>query len=102
MIINLTHCIVFSFAIFVLSIVGIIINRKNLLILLMSIELMLLAVNTNFIIFSNILWQNIGSIFIFFSLTIASSEAAVGLSIVMILFKRNKNIDINNFNNLKG
>lgn len=98
----ITHYLIFSAFVFSLSIAGIIINRRNLLILLMSIELMLLAVNTNFIAFSNMLGQNSGHVFVFFILTVAAAEAAIGLAIVVVLFRASKTIDVSRFNMLKG
>ncbi|WP_116964508.1 NADH-quinone oxidoreductase subunit NuoK [Fastidiosibacter lacustris] len=98
----LTHYLIFSAIIFSLSVAGIIINRRNLLILLMSIELMLLAINTNFIAFSSMLKQNTGEVFVFFILTVAAAEAAIGLAIVVVLFRTRKTIDVGQLNTLKG
>lgn len=100
--IPVTHCLVLSAIIFSVSIAGIIINRRNLLILLMSIELMLLAVSTNFITFTNMLNQNTGSVFVFFILTVAAAESAVGLAIIVFLFRSRNTIDVNQINTLKG
>jgi len=98
----LTDYLIFSAIIFALSIAGIIMNRRNLLILLMSIELMLLAINTNFLAFSGMLKQNIGDVFVFFILTVAAAEAAIGLAIVVVLFRTRKTIDVGKLNTLKG
>jgi len=97
-----THGLIFTTIIFVISIAGIIINRKNILILLMSIELMLLAVNTNFVIFSGMLQQTIGAVFVFFILAIAAAETAIGLAIIIAIFRKNKTIDVSNLNTLRG
>lgn len=100
--IPVTHYLIFSSIIFAISLAGIIINRKNLLILLMSIELMLLAVNTNFIAFASMLNQATGNVFVFFILTVAAAEAAIGLAIVVVLFRARKTIDVAKLNTLKG
>ena len=98
----LTHYLIFSAIIFALSIAGIIMNRRNLLILLMSIELMLLAVNTNFLAFSSMLKHSVGDVFVFFILTVAAAEAAIGLAIVVVVFRTRKTIDVSKLNTLKG
>lgn len=87
---------------FGLSLVGIILNRKNVILLLMCIELMLLAVNTNFIAFSYYLGESVGEVFVFFILTVAAAEAAIGLAIVMLLFRNRGNINVDQMNVLKG
>jgi NADH-quinone oxidoreductase subunit K len=87
---------------FGLSVAGIIINRNNLIILLMCIELMLLAVNTNFIAFSHFLGDNAGQIFVFFILTVAAAEAAIGLAILVVLFRNRKSIYVDEIDTLKG
>lgn len=87
---------------FGLSLVGIILNRKNIILLLMCVELMLLAVNTNFIAFSHYYGGVTGQIFVFFILTVAAAEAAIGLAIVMLLFRNRGNIDVDQLNHLKG
>jgi NADH-quinone oxidoreductase subunit K len=87
---------------FGLGIAGIIINRKNIIVLLMSIELMLLAVNTNFIAFSYFLHNSTGQIFVFFILTVAAAEAAIGLAIMVVLFRKIGSIDVSKLNALKG
>ncbi|MBK2125624.1 NADH-quinone oxidoreductase subunit NuoK [Fangia hongkongensis] len=97
-----THYLIFSAIIFCISIAGIIMNRRNLLVLLMSIELMLLAVNTNFVTFSSMLKQSTGDVFVFFILTVAAAEAAIGLAIVVVLFRTRKTIDVSKLNTLKG
>ena len=87
---------------FGLSIAGIIINRNNLILLLMCIELMLLAVNTNFIAFSHFLGDNIGEVFVFFILTVAAAEAAIGLAILMVLFRKRQSVRVDELDTLKG
>jgi NADH-quinone oxidoreductase subunit K len=87
---------------FGISVAGIILNRKNLIVLLMSIELMLLAVNTNFIAFSHYLNNVTGQIFVFFVLTVAAAEAAIGLAILVVIFRRKNSINIDDISSLKG
>ena len=87
---------------FGLSLVGILLNRKNVILLLVCIELMLLAVNTNFVIFSHYYGGIAGQVFVFFILTVAASEAAIGLAIVLLLFRNRGNIDVDKMNHLKG
>ena len=87
---------------FSISVAGIIINRKNLIILLMSIELMLLAVNINFVAFSSFLNDISGQIFVFFILTVAAAEAAIGLAIIVVLFRNTGSINVEDISNLKG
>ncbi|MRX27750.1 NADH-quinone oxidoreductase subunit NuoK [Kangiella sp. HZ709] len=99
---SLTHYLVVSAILFAISIVGIVVNRKNVITLLMCIELMLLAVNTNFIAFSRYLDDATGQIFVFFILTVAAAEAAIGLAILVVLFRTHRNIEIDNLEELKG
>ncbi|GAA4347416.1 NADH-quinone oxidoreductase subunit NuoK [Kangiella taiwanensis] len=99
---SLTHYLVVSALLFSISVVGIIINRKNVITLLMCIELMLLAVNTNFIAFSRYLNDEVGQVFVFFILTVAAAEAAIGLAILVVLFRTNKKIDVAELKELKG
>jgi NADH-quinone oxidoreductase subunit K len=87
---------------FGLSLVGIMLNRKNVILLLVCIELMLLSVNTNFVVFSHYYGEIAGQIFVFFILTVAAAEAAIGLAIVMLLFRNRGNIDVDKMNHLKG
>ncbi len=87
---------------FAISVAGIIINRKNVITLLMCIELMLLAVNTNFIAFAHFLNDTAGQVFVFFILTVAAAEAAIGLAIVVVLFRNRATIDVEQLNQLKG
>ena len=99
---TLSHYLILSALLFSIGIVGIFLNRKNLIIILMSIELMLLAVNTNFIAFSHY-WQNLsGQIFVFFVLTVAAAEAAIGLAILVVLFRNLKTIHVDDLDSLKG
>ncbi|KTC64559.1 NADH dehydrogenase I subunit K (plasmid) [Legionella adelaidensis] len=97
-----THYMVLSAILFGLSLVGIIINRRNVILLLICVELMLLAVNTNFVAFSHYYGDNAGQVFVFFILTVAAAEAAIGLAIVMLLYRNRGNIDVNKMNHLKG
>lgn len=87
---------------FGLGLIGIMLNRKNIILLLVCVELMLLAVNTNFIAFSHYYGQSSGEVFVFFILTVAAAEAAIGLAIVVLLFRNRGNIDIDKMNHLKG
>lgn len=87
---------------FSISVAGIFLNRKNVIILLMCIELMLLAVNTNFIAFSHFLGDSAGQIFVFFILTVAAAEAAIGLAILVVLFRGRQTIDVQELDSLKG
>lgn len=84
------------------GLIGIMMNRRNIILLLVCIELMLLAVNTNFIAFSHYFNEIGGQIFVFFILTVAAAEAAIGLAIVMLLFRNRGNIDVDKMNHLKG
>ncbi len=102
MTLGLTHFLVLSALLFSISIAGIIINRKNLIILLMSIELMLLAVNLNFIAFSHYLDDLAGQVFVFFILTVAAAEAAIGLAILVVLFRNRRSINVADLDELKG
>ena len=87
---------------FAISIVGIFLNRKNVIILLMAIELMLLAVNLNFIAFSHYLGDIAGQVFVFFILTVAAAESAIGLAILVVLFRNLQTINVDDLDNLKG
>ena len=100
--IALSSYLIFAAILFALSIVGIILNRKNLIVLLMSIELMLLAVNTNLVAFSHYYGDIAGQIFVFFILTVAAAEAAIGLAILVVLFRNKHSIDIEQLDELKG
>lgn len=100
--IALSSVLVFSAILFGLSVVGIVLNRKNLIVLLMSIELMLLAVNTNLVVFAHFTQDISGQIFVFFVLTVAAAEAAIGLAILVALFRAKRTIDIDQMDSLKG
>jgi NADH-quinone oxidoreductase subunit K len=100
--IELSDYLMFSATLFSIGLVGIFINKKNVIMLLMCIELILLAVNTNFVAFSKYLNDEAGQIFVFFILTVAAVEAAIGLAILVVLFKQRKTIDVEKLNALKG
>lgn len=100
--ISLSEYLIVAAILFGLGIAGIIINRKNIIVLLMSIELLLLAVNTNFIAFSHFLGKNTGEVMVFFILTVAASEAAIGLAIMVVLFRKTKSIEVEKLDTLKG
>ena len=100
--ITLEHYLGLSAVLFALSVAGIIINRKNLIVLLMCIELMLLAVNINFVAFSRFLGDSAGQVFVFFILTVAAAEAAIGLAILVIFFRRRGSIAVDDANRMRG
>lgn len=100
--ITLAHFIVLGAVLFSLAVVGIFINRKNMIVLLMCIELMLLAVNTNFIAFSRFIGDPAGQVFVFFILTVAAAEAAIGLAILTLLFRNRQTINVGEINSMKG
>ena len=100
--ITLGHTIALSAILFCISVAGIFINRKNVITLLMAIELMLLAVNFNFVAFSSFLGNEAGQIFVFFILTVAAAESAIGLAILVLLFRNKSTIDAEDLNALKG
>ena len=102
MIVTVTHYLILAAVLFSLSVAGIFINRKNVILLLMCIELMLLAVNFNFITFSRMLGDELGQIFVFFILTVAAAEAAIGLAILVVLFRTRQSINVEELNSLKG
>jgi NADH-quinone oxidoreductase subunit K len=102
MTITLGHFLSLGAVLFALSIVGIFMNRRNLIVLLMAIELMLLAVNTNFVAFSHFLNDMNGQIFVFFILTVAAAESAIGLAILVLLFRNKSSINVDELNTLKG
>ena len=102
MTVTLGHFLTLGAVLFALSIVGIFMNRRNLIVLLMAIELMLLAVNTNFVAFSHYLNDMNGQIFVFFILTVAAAEAAIGLAILVLLFRNKSSINVDELNTLKG
>ena len=100
--ITLTHFLVLGAILFSLSIAGIFLNRKNIILLLMAIELMLLAVNMNFVAFSYYLNDLSGQVFVFFILTVAAAEAAIGLAILVVLYRNRSTINVEDIDNLKG
>ena len=100
--IGLHHYLIVAAMLFVLSIAGIVLNRRNLILMLMCIELMLLAVNFNFVAFSRYLGDDTGQVFVFFILTVAAAEAAIGLAILVVLFRNRSSIDVQELNEMKG
>ena len=100
--ITLGHFLSLGGILFALSVVGIFLNRKNLIVLLMAIELMLLAVNFNFIAFSQYLGDLAGQVFVFFILTVAAAESAIGLAILVVLFRNRASINVDEMDSLKG
>jgi NADH-quinone oxidoreductase subunit K len=99
---TLPHYLVLGAILFAISVVGIFLNRRNIIILLMAIELMLLSVNLNFIAFSHFLGNISGQIFVFFILTVAAAESAIGLAILVVLFRNLSTIDVEDLDTLKG
>jgi NADH-quinone oxidoreductase subunit K len=100
--IELTDVLLLAALLFCISVAGIFINRKNVIILLMCIELMLLAVNMNFVAFSRFLGNLDGQVFVFFILTVAAAEAAIGLAILVVLFRNRQTINVAELDDLKG
>ncbi len=100
--IALSDYLILAGLLFSLGVAGIFLNRKNVIILLMSIELMLLAVNTNFIAFSHFLQDMTGQVFVFFILTVAAAESAIGLAILVVLFRNRHTINVQDLDSLKG
>lgn len=100
--IDLTEYLALAAILFGLGIAGIIVNRKNLIVLLMSIELILLAVNTNFVAFSHFIGNSTGQVFVFFVLTVAAAEAAIGLAILVVLYRKRRTIEVQALDLLKG
>jgi NADH-quinone oxidoreductase subunit K len=100
--IGLSHYLILGALLFAISVVGIFLNRKNVIILLMCIELMLLAVNLNFIAFSHYLNDIAGQVFVFFILTVAAAESAIGLAILVVLFRNLRTINVDDLDTLKG
>ena len=99
---SLSHFLILGALLFAISIVGIFLNRKNVIILLMAIELMLLAVNLNFIAFSHYLNDIAWQVFVFFILTVAAAESAIGLAILVVLFRNWSTINVEDLDSLKG
>lgn len=99
---SLSHFLILGALLFAISVVGIFLNRKNLIVLLMAIELMLLAVNMNFVAFSHFMGDLSGQVFVFFILTVAAAEAAIGLAILVVLFRNLQSIHVDDLDRLKG
>ena len=99
---TLAHFLVLGAVLFAISMVGIFLNRRNVIVVLMCIELMLLAVNTNFIAFSHFLGDAAGQVFVFFILTVAAAESAIGLAIIVILFRNLETVNAEELDGLKG
>ena len=102
MALTLGHFLSLGAMLFALSVVGIFLNRKNIIVLLMAIELMLLAVNMNFVAFSYFLNDMHGQVFVFFILTVAAAESAIGLAILVLLFRNRSSISVEELNTIKG
>lgn len=100
--VGLSHYLILGSMLFAISVIGIFLNRKNVIVLLMAIELMLLAVNINFIAFSHYLNNLGGQVFVFFILTVAAAESAIGLAILVVLFRNLRTINVDDLNRLKG
>lgn len=100
--VSLNEFLILAALLFGLGIAGIVLNRRNIIVLLMSLELLLLAVNTNFVAFSYFLKNGVGQIFVFFVLTVAAAEAAIGLAIMVVLYRRQGTIEVEKLDTLKG
>jgi NADH-quinone oxidoreductase subunit K len=102
MTLTLGHYLSLGAILYALSVIGIFMNRKNLIVLLMAIELMLLSVNMNFVAFSRYLGDMHGQVFVFFILTVAAAESAIGLAILVLLFRNRSTIEVDQLHSLKG
>lgn len=102
MTLSLAHYLILGAILFSIAIIGIFLNRKNIIVLLMAIELMLLAVNMNFVAFSHYLGDAAGQVFVFFILTVAAAESAIGLAILIVLFRNMDTINVEDMDSLKG
>src|SRR5437868_10544318 len=100
--IPIAYYMILSAILFGISLVGIMMNRRNVILLLVCVEVLLLAVNTNFVAFSHYYGGTAGQVFVFFILTVAAAEAAIGLAIVMLLYRNRGNIEVDKMNHLKG
>ena len=100
--IGLTHYLTVAAILFTIGVLGIFLNRKNIIIILMSVELILLAVNINFVAFSAYLGDLVGQVFALFVLTVAAAEAAIGLAILVVYFRNRGSIEVENVNLMKG
>lgn len=101
-VLSLSHYLILGAILFAISVVGIFLNRKNLIVLLMAIELMLLAVNINFVAFSHYMQDLSGQVFVFFILTVAAAESAIGLAILIVLFRNLQSIHVDDLDSLQG
>ncbi|MFV2057019.1 MAG: NADH-quinone oxidoreductase subunit NuoK [Thiohalomonadales bacterium] len=99
---TLSHCLVLAAILFCIGVIGIFLNRKNIIVILMAIELMLLAVNINFVAFSHFNADIAGQVFVFFILTVAAAEAAIGLAILVVYFRNRNTINVEEMDSLKG
>ena len=99
---TLSHYLVLGAILFAISVIGIFLNRRNVILMLMALELMLLAVNLNFIAFSHYLNDISGQVFVFFILTVAAAESAIGLAILVVLFRERRSINVEDLNTLRG
>ena len=99
---SLSHFLILGAILFAISVVGIFLNRKNLIVLLMAIELMLLAVNMNFVAFSHYMGDIAGQVFVFYILTVAAAESAIGLAILIVMFRNMRTIHVDDLDSLKG
>ncbi|MDO4682232.1 MAG: NADH-quinone oxidoreductase subunit NuoK [Lautropia sp.] len=99
---SLAHYLTLGAVLFSIGVVGIFLNRRNLIVVLMSIELMLLAVNMNFVAFSHFSGDLAGQVFVFFILTVAAAEAAIGLAILVVLFRQFHSVDVEDLDSLRG
>ena len=100
--ISISHFLILGAILFCISLAGIFLNRKNVIVLLMAVELMLLAVNMNFVAFSHYLGDIAGQVFVFFILTVAAAEAAIGLAIIVVLFRNRRSINVDDIKSLNG
>jgi NADH-quinone oxidoreductase subunit K len=101
-VITVSHYLTLSSLLFILSVAGIFLNRRNVILLLMCIELMLLAVNFNFITLARYLGDSAGQVFVFFILTVAAAESAIGLAILVVLFRSRRSVDVEDLDSMKG
>lgn len=99
---SLIEFLILAAILFGLGLAGIVLNRKNIIVLLMSLELILLAVNTNFVAFSYFLGNVVGQVFVFFVLTVAAAEAAIGLAILVVIYRKRHTIEVEQLDRLKG
>jgi NADH-quinone oxidoreductase subunit K len=98
----LSHYLILAAVVFAIAVVGIFLNRRNLVILLMAVELLLLAVNLNFVAFSRFLQDPGGQVFVFFILTVAAAESAIGLALLIVLFRNRRTVNVEDLDSLKG